>query len=168
MKTIDFTVDIIDSQDIIVRQEELQDDLDWLNHNLQEAQDALTAYLKTNAPENDSDELVALQDAVEEAQEKLDDFNSSYDKDELDTLNEVIEQGEDCSDWRYGEALINENYFVEYIKDLINDCYEMPKEFDSGKWPWNHITIDYARAAEEAKADYTEIYIEGTTYYIRN
>ena len=87
---------------------------------------------------------------------------------ELAILLKVQEQAEDCADWRYGETLINESYFTDYIEDLIKDCYELPKEFESGNWPWRHMTLDYQAAADEAEYDYTRIDFDGVDYLIRS
>ena len=87
---------------------------------------------------------------------------------ELAILLKVQEQAEDCADWRYGETLINESYFTDYIEDLIKDCYELPKEFESGNWPWRHMTLDYEAAADEAEYDYTRIDFDGVDYLIRS
>lgn len=57
--------------------------------------------------------------------------------------------------------------FEKYIRDLIDECYEMPKEMQSGQWPYRHITIDYAAAAEEARQDYYEVDFDGVTYLCR-
>lgn len=87
---------------------------------------------------------------------------------ELAILLKVQEQAEDCADWMYGEALIKESYFTDYIEDLIKDCYSMPKEFESGAWPWRHMTLDYQAAADEAEYDYTRIDFDGVDYLIRS
>lgn len=88
-------------------------------------------------------------------------------KEELLTLEELAEQAESSPDWTYGETLISDNYFTQYIEEIISDCYELPKEFNSGKWPWRHMSIDYEAAAEEAKQDYMEVDFNGTTFLIR-
>lgn len=87
---------------------------------------------------------------------------------ELAILLKVQEQAEDCADYQYGEVLIRESYFTDYIKELIDDCDELPKEFNSGAWPWRHMTLDYESAADEAKDDYTHIDFDGVTYLIRS
>jgi hypothetical protein len=181
MKTTNFDWgdNLIDSKDIISRHEELQEEYDDLVNALNEAESELSDFLKEDGhdpdQEKDKEDIAAIElkleelhEAIEDAQDALNDFNSSYDKDELDTLTEVISEGEDCTDWSYGETLIRESYFEDYIKDLVNDCYEMPKEFNEGKWPWNHASIDFEAAAEEAKSDYSEIEVGGLTYYIRS
>lgn len=65
------------------------------------------------------------------------------------------------------DEAIREDAFEDYIKDLIDECYEMPKEMESGQWPYRHITIDYAAAADEARQDYYEVDFDGVTYLCR-
>jgi hypothetical protein len=171
--------DIIDSRDIITRHEELQDEYNSLVEALEEAKGDLDDFLRENDTDPDSkdedDDSVAfirrrlneLHEVVEEAQEALDQFNQSFDKDELDLLTEVISQGEDSPDWSYGEGLIHESYFTEYAEQLANDVCEFPKEFQSGQWPFNHMKIDWESAAQELQSDYFDISAGGETYWIR-
>jgi hypothetical protein len=156
----------IDSRDIIARHEELQDEYDSLVEALEESESDFR--FKSNSDEFSLSEYEDSENAVEKAQEALDEFNKSFEKDELDTLTIVISQGEDSPDWSYGETLILDSYFTDYTTELINDCYEFPKEFSSGEWPWRHLSIDFEAAAEEAKSDYSEIEADGFLYYIRS
>jgi hypothetical protein len=90
------------------------------------------------------------------------------DAEELASLEKLAAQAEPyAADWEYGETLIRDSYFVDYIEELIRDCYEMPKEMTSGNWPYRHISIDYKAAAEEAKQDYTAVDFDGVTYWVR-
>jgi hypothetical protein len=80
---------------------------------------------------------------------------------ELVTLKAIIDEindyaGDDCSD---GVTLVNEAYFEEYMDDMIEDCYTLPKDLPS----WMKVTYDY----EALKQDYTTVEIDGTTYYYR-
>ena len=43
----------------------------------------------------------------------------------------------------------------------------MPKEMDSGNWPYRHMTMNFEAAAEEAKQDYMEVDFDGNTFLIR-
>lgn len=70
----------------------------------------------------------------------------------------------ECADWNHGDAMINESAFLEHITQLIDDCYELPKSTD---WPYRHLAMDYQAAADEAKADYTTVELDGTTFYCR-
>jgi hypothetical protein len=129
--------DVMDSRDVIERFEEITADVEAL---------------------------------AEEAEQELDDFlkdNESDEAMEYKTLKRVCEDGENSPDWVYGETLIRDSYFTDYIEELINDCYEMPKEINSGGWPWRHITIDFEAAADEAKQDYYDIDFDGVTYWVR-
>jgi hypothetical protein len=169
--TFEWGDNTIDSRDIIARHEELQDEYDSLVEELREAQLELKK-IKSIADDLDADDQCSpsteeWENDVEKAQEALDEFNESPNKAELDTLTVVISQGEDSPDWSYGETLILDSHFTDYTTELINDCYEFPKEFSSGQWPWRHLIMDWESAAEEAKSDYFEIEAEGFTYYIR-
>ena len=80
-------------------------------------------------------------------------------------LEEVIAN---LPDGGHGVEMIAEGDFVEYTKDLIHDCYELPKEFnDSNEWPWRHITFNYEAAAEDLEQDYTEVEFDGVNYHCR-
>lgn len=102
--------------------------------------------------------------------EGADDENplSADDAAELAALQALASEGEGYGDWSHGEALIPEDEFTEHIKQLVADCYQLPKEFDSGTWPWNHMTMDWDAAADEAKAAYIELTYQGTTYLMRS
>jgi hypothetical protein len=88
---------------------------------------------------------------------------------ELAMLENLAKQGEsESSDWIHGETLIRRSYFVDYTEELINDCYEMPKQMHSGDWPFRHMTIDYEAAAKELEQDYASIDFDGVEYLIRS
>ena len=84
-------------------------------------------------------------------------------------LKEYCRLQDDCEhvpDWDYGEALIKEDHFVNYITELINDCYELPN-IALNEWPYRHIKLNYEAAAQEARSDYSEVELFGQTYLIR-
>lgn len=155
--TLNLDADLIDIRDIIERYEELESGLlDCFNEQQEiEGDDTTTdkpedgafqEWLKTTVHEN----------AAEFAQ--------------LRALLEELKGNGGDEKWRgdwYPVTLISEDYFTDYIKEIIDDCYEMPKEMNSGSWPYRHMTIDYEAAAEEAKQDYSEIDIGGTAYLYR-
>lgn len=64
------------------------------------------------------------------------------------------------------EEAIADEYFLEYITQIIDDCYEDIPKNTSG-WPYRHIKVDYEAAAEEAKQDYTSVEFGGVTYWCR-
>ena len=79
-------------------------------------------------------------------------------------LHEAMQYNSDADD---GEHIIAESHFVDYIKEIIYDCYPLPAELTSGDWPYRHMTINYEAAAEEAKADYAELTFRGRNFYIQ-
>lgn len=176
MKTTNFSWgdETIDSRDIIARYDELTEEYNDLKEAVDYAFNELKVYQETPPDETDEDGVVEdYNNEVDTLTQELADANVSIGEwendylDEFEMLMNIINQGEDSPDWSYGETLIHENYFTDYTEELVNDCYEMPKEFNEGKWPWNHMTMDWESAAYEAKADYLTIEANGETYYIR-
>jgi hypothetical protein len=64
-------------------------------------------------------------------------------------------------DW-YPNPLIRCDYFPEYVKDLVDDV---------GDWPRNgvpeYLVIDWEATAHNLKADYSEADFDGVSYYYR-
>lgn len=176
--TITNSDNIIDSRGIIARIEELQGIKDELEEAYKEAKTnnserpyPWSAKHEKAARLDHYDKIGELQLPVVQAEidalEALKGWEQSDDAEELKALEALAEEGENSPEWNYGEALIHEDYFTDYIEELISDCYELPKELTSGEWPYRHITIDYEAAAEEAKQDYIELDFDGQTYLIR-
>ena len=115
----------------------------------------------------DSRDIIERIEELESERETLtalDDENGE----ELKALKALAAECEHVADWVHGEQLIREDYFTQYIEDLIDDCYQLPKELTSGNWPYRHITIDYQAAADEVKVDYEKVDFDGVTYFIRS
>jgi hypothetical protein len=137
--TLDNTNEVIDSRDVIARIEELENEQSDLVQQL-------------------SDGEITEADMI------------AFDEDkgrELDALRELAAEAESSPDWIHGEQLIRASYFVQYITELIDDCYDLPKELTSGDWPYRHITIDFEAAAKEAEQDYNSVDFDGVEYLIR-
>ncbi len=164
---IDWNEEIINSKDIIARHEELTSESENLQFNIDDLLDEIREIKGGNISTHDLYRLEKLNELLETAKEELINFDSEH-KEELINLEEAIEGGENSPDWIRGESLISEDYFEDYIRDKINETYEMPAEFESGKWPWCHMMMDWESAAEDAKGDYNEIEISGNTFYIRS
>lgn len=140
---IDNTENVIDSRDVIARIEHLESE------------------------EADLWDAATVEGAPASAMTDYEAWKNGDEGQELTKLKDLADQCEGYGDWGHGETLIHEDHFVKYIEELIDDCYELPKELSSGNWPYRHITIDYEAAAEEAKADYTEVDFDGQTYFLR-
>ena len=78
-------------------------------------------------------------------------------------LAELQGQGGD-EQWRgdwYPVTLISEVYFVEYAQELCQDIGAIPDDFPS------YIEIDWEVTARNIQMDYSEVEVDGTTYYFR-
>jgi hypothetical protein len=147
MTKLDLTSDIINMEDITERFEELEAELMPDGEYGESGEDLRSTFNRDPALKDEWAEYDLL----------------------LSIINELVGMGGD-EKWRgnwYPQFLLAEHHFTDYIEGLIKDCYEMPKEMDSGRWPYRHMTIDYEEAAHEAKMDYSEITILSTTYLYR-
>lgn len=89
----------------------------------------------------------------------------SWKEDWLDEIVSItdIEKLEDetGSEFNYGVTLIPEDDFTDYVKDLLEDCGYIPKDFPS----W--IEVDWEATADNVRQDYTETEYNGITYLFR-
>jgi hypothetical protein len=144
--------EMLDSRDIIERLEELTEHFEALHE--QETEEGKTA--------------LTFDDWLKALPDDYDDYLAEFEHlGEYKQLCDLQNECEDYADWGHGVQLIREDYFTDCIEELIKDCYPLPKEIDSGRWPYRHMTIDYEAAADEAKCDYAEAEFMGHTYFIQ-
>lgn len=156
---IDGTADVYDSRDIIARIESLE--------ACELGADDARRLAELRNKETTGDELSDAEQAELDSLEGEDTLTDD-EKDELAELRKLASECEGYANWQYGETLVDRSYWVDYIRELIDDCYEMPKDLDSGKWPYRHMTMDYDAAAKEAEDDYASVELFGNEYLIRN
>lgn len=118
-----------------------------------------------------TEDIIDSRDIVEriiELENQLIRLRPLDDPGELKALRDLAAEASSAPDWSYGETLIRESYFEDYIEQLIDDCYpEVSKALSSGEWPMRHLKLDIEEAAQEAKQDYFEVEFNGATYLIR-
>lgn len=156
-----FTIgdDIIDSRDVIARIEELTAERDAL----QDALDEATALLQeATGDAKRLDDLSDLDSDVIDAEKALAKWQDSDEAAELDALETLAAEGEGYSpDWTHGATLVHDSYFTEYVMDMLADIGDLPRDI-----PW-YIVIDREATADNVKADYFNIDLDGETYWIR-
>lgn len=81
----------------------------------------------------------------------------------LRTILEAGLNGVSPEDWNYGVALIADHYFEEYAEELAKDCGYLPDDEDNPLL----VCVDWGRWADDVRQYYTEIDIEGETYWVR-
>jgi hypothetical protein len=100
---------------------------------------------------------------IEELRAKKEAYPKSFKGDEeltaLETLSSEAE--EFCEDWRDGAILIRNTHFTEYVRDLLHECGDIPKELP------HYVRIDWEATAREMMADYTKIYFGDSVYWGR-
>lgn len=136
------TDDMIDIRDVIARFEELETELQGYH----EEQETTLSF------------EYALQDA-ENFPEHSDEFEEFK---QLQALLEECKGNGGDEEWRgdwYPVTLIHEDYFERAMDEMIEDCYDLPKDLPF----WMTVTYDYAAL----KMDYTSVDYDGQTYFVR-
>ena len=104
----------------------------------------------------DSREVI---DRIEELE--ADDSRDENDEEELAALRAFAEEAEGYApDWHYGATFIRDSYFVEYAQELADDIGAV--DSDAG-WPSAHI--DWPAAAEALQMDYSEVELDGISFW---
>ena len=113
------------------------------------------------------DDLIDLRD-VEARIEELKDVQVDRDLDDAELAERLSLRGlmaGDLDGWDPEDepTLIRGSYFVEYAQELAEDLGAL-----NTITSWPNRWIDWERAADELKTDYTAIDFDGVEYFIRS
>ena len=124
---------------------------------------------------SDMDDVIDSRDVIERIEtleSKLEAFLEENDVlleenfpewEELETLRALATECSSLSaDWKYGETLIRYNYWENYVKELLEDCGDIPADL-----PW-YIAVDWETTADNISQDYSIVEFNGVEYYIRS
>ena len=150
--------DIIDSREV----QGLYDDLISEQEDLEQAIKDARADLKLAREEYDPLEgdgsVDEALEALDDAEQELEGFNADH----ASLMRDIEDAMEQVSDWQYGETLIHERHWEEYVEELCNELgYVNTKDV----W-W--IEIDWRATAKNVAMDYTTVDFIGHTYYARS
>lgn len=123
--------------------------------------------LDLNADIIDVRDIIARVEELEtEMPENDNDVRNWENLDEYTKLTEILDdlKGEGGDEqWRgdwYPVTLICEDHFTEYAEQLVCECHDL------SKLP-NFVHIDWEATAREVKVDYSEVSVDGVTYFYR-
>lgn len=138
----------------------------------------MAKYLHTRDLNERLEELEALEEELKEARQELaeagdeDDINAAQDEitrletdeftdEEVAELKELRDLRDEVgSEWSYGETLIPESEWVDYVRELAQDIGAVGENSD-----W--ISIDWKQTAENLSQDYNTVTYQGEEYYVR-
>ena len=98
---------------------------------------------------------------VELTASKEDDELAEWEEEELMTLTE-LKENVDSEEWDDGIGFIADSYFEQYAREFASDIGAID---DDARWPATYI--DWERAADALKDDYSSVEVYGTTYWYR-
>ena len=147
----------LDSRDLKDRLEELENELEALIEELEDAEEELATY-----DGGDDEDLGELQEEVNLAKDALKGWKDEN-QEELDALI-ALKDYCDGYGWDLGLTFIAEEDFEEYAEDLASDLYG--EEIRNASWPFD--CIDWEKAADALRQDYSSIDYQGTKYLFRS
>jgi hypothetical protein len=118
---------------------------------------------------SNSDDILDIRDIIEryEELEALADPDDD-DNEEFHLLGNLLSELKGCGgshqwkgDW-YPDSLISGSYFRDYAEEL---AYDIGAIDPKASWPLNHI--DWVKAADELKGDYSIVEFDGESYWYR-
>ena len=162
----------IDSRDI---QEEIdnieglkndyESDLESLNDELNDLESELYDIENEEDYDDKQNDIDSKLEEIADKENEIQDCEFGYNRyseelAELEALKEEISNNSD-EGFEYGIQLIHENDIDDYLHELLIDCGYIPKDMPS----W--IEIDWQATYDNMKQDYSEIELNGNTFYVR-
>ena len=96
-------------------------------------------------------------------EEEIESWKSDFEN-ELKQIEEIDTIENECSEFSFGETLIDEDDFEEYCQEFIEDCGYISKDMPM----IISNNIDWTGIADDMKQDYSEIEYQGNTYLYRS
>jgi len=158
MRTVNYTDNILDSRDLYLRKcelESLRDAATYAEEVADAAQTDVTLAMQGDGVTEDLQE--ALDSALADLKDAQDEF-SLPEQQELDMLESIENEIDGFMD---GVTLINETHFEDYAQEYAADVLGIDTRRNA--WPLN--CIDWAQAAVQLQSDFSQVEIEGETYY---
>ena len=111
-----------------------------------------------------SDDLIDSRNIIERITEleNMDDLRDEDEDEELASLRTLEEEANTSEEWRYGQTLVRDSYFEDFARQEAEDLDLI--QSDAG-WPMDYI--DWERAADALKMDYTSVDFGGVCYWMR-
>lgn len=164
MRDVNNEMVFIDSRDVIARIEALEREFDELYDVIESAREEGDSDKIGTAEKNLADWIGIDEDSLPPniTYEELEDLFASDKALELRALKNLEDKASCSPDWKYGETLIQESFFVEYAQELAEEIGSISRD---ERWPLNHI--DWEAAAKELKNDYMSVDFDGVEYLIR-
>ena len=138
--------------------ESLNDELNDLESELYDIENEEDYDDKQNDIDNKLEEIAEKENELQECE-----FEYNRYSEELAELESLKEEISDNSDegFEYGIQLIHENDIDDYLHELLIDCGYIQKDLPS----W--VEIDWQATYDNMKQDYSELELNGNTFYVR-
>ena len=142
-----------------------ESDLESLNDELNDLQNELYDIENEDDYADKQNDIDSKLEEIADKENEIQDCEFEYNRyaeelEELEALKEEISNNSD-EGFEYHIQLIHENDIDDYLHELLIDCGYIRKDMPS----W--IEIDWSATYNNMKQDYSEIELNGNTFYIR-
>jgi len=148
---IDSSDNFINPHDVAVEADEYEDSIAC---KLEEISMKELELADLDCQEDVEDEILELENELENLHDELEGLKEE--------AEDIFELRDECNNYSRGESLINEDYWVDYVRQMAEDI----DGIDTNNWPYDHINWD--AAAEALRMDYTTITWRGQDFYVRS
>ena len=138
--------------------EELNSELDNLESDLYDVESSEDYDGKQNDIDDKLEEISSKELEIQECEVEYNRYSDELE--ELEALKEEISNNSE-EGFEYGIQLIHENDIDDYLHEMLIDCGYIPKDLPS----W--IEIDWQATYDNMKQDYSELELNGNTFYVR-
>ena len=138
--------------------ESLESELNDLQSELYDVENEEDYADKQNNIDSKLEEIAEKENEIKECEFEYNRYSEELA--ELEALKTEIESNSD-EGFEYGIQLIHESDIDEYLNEMLIDCGYIPKDMPS----W--IEIDWGATYDNMKQDYSEIELNGNTFYVR-
>ena len=138
--------------------EELNDELEELESDLYDIENAENYVGKQNDIDSMLEQIADKENEIQECEVEYNRYSEELE--ELEALKDEVSNNSD-EGFEYGIQLIHEDDIDDYLHELLIDCGYIPKDLPS----W--IEIDWNATYDNMKQDYGKIELNGNTFYVR-
>ena len=138
--------------------ESFNDELNNLESDLYDIENAEYYEGKQNDIDTTLEEISTKELEIQECEVEYNRYSSELE--ELEKLKEEVSNNSE-EGFEYGIQLIHENDIDDYLHEMLVDCGYLPNDLPS----W--IEIDWQATYDNMKQDYSEIELNGNTFYVR-
>lgn len=122
--------------------------------------------MRTSEISNTQD-VIDSRDVIERYNELKATFNDLYDdeKEELEMLTKLMEEGDEFADWEFGMILVRDDYFEDYAQSYCEEIGLIASDREANGNNFLNMFVDWEGVATYLQNNWREIMIGDEKYW---